>query len=346
MIAFRLSEHQQQVVDHRGSDLQVIACAGSGKTESISRRVASLIADSVEPASIVAVTFTERAAAELKERIVRRVEEAMGSDFLDRLGPMFVGTIHSYCFRILQDHVPRYGNYDVLDEHRHAGLLSREYRGLGLSKLGQQHWKPIRDFIRTVDVIGNELIPASALAGTPLGDCYASYREMLDRYHFLTFGLIIATAVEALEDPVIHWRVHGHLKYLVVDEYQDINPAQERLIELLARGPVELCVVGDDDQAIYQWRGSDVRNIVEFAGRRTNVTTVELETNRRSRPEIITTANRFAESISGRLDKAMEPVREHRPHSVTPWIAETEREEAEVIADTIAELRDAGYAVR
>jgi len=122
-----LSPNQQSVVDLRGSDLQVIACAGSGKTESISRRVAALIAEGAEPSSIVAFTFTERAAEELKERISHRVAERMGEGFRDRLGPMFVGTIHAYCFRILQDYVPRYGNYDVLDEHRHAGFLSREW---------------------------------------------------------------------------------------------------------------------------------------------------------------------------------------------------------------------------
>src|SRR5437588_5394484 len=93
-----LSPAQRQVVDHRGSDLQVIACAGSGKTESISRRVAALIAEGAEPASIVAFTFTERAAAELKDRITRRVAEVKGDTFRDRLGPMFVGTIHAYCF--------------------------------------------------------------------------------------------------------------------------------------------------------------------------------------------------------------------------------------------------------
>src|SRR4249919_1511628 len=120
-----LSPAQEQVIAHRGGDLQVIACAGSGKTESISRRVAALIAEGAEPASIVAFTFTERAASELKDRITRRVAERMGEDFRDRLGPMFVGTIHAYCFRLLQDHVPQYGNYDVLDENRHAGSLSR-----------------------------------------------------------------------------------------------------------------------------------------------------------------------------------------------------------------------------
>src|SRR5438309_4431523 len=149
-VTIKLSDAQKRVIDHRGGALQVVACAGSGKTESISRRIAALIAEGAEPPSIVAFTFTERAAAELKERVVRRVGERMGEAFLDRLGPMFVGTIHGYCFRLLRDHVPRYGNYDVLDEHRHAGLLSREYQNLGIGRLGVRHWSPIRDLMRTV----------------------------------------------------------------------------------------------------------------------------------------------------------------------------------------------------
>ncbi len=345
--SIQLSPNQQRVVDHRGVSLQVIACAGSGKTESISRRVAALVAEGAEPASIVAFTFTERAAAELKERIVRRVEERMSSDFLDRLGPMFVGTIHSYCFHILQDHVPRYGNYDVLDDHRHAGLLSREYRHLGLSKLGKRHWLPIRDFMRTADVISNELIDPHLLTGTPLGECYRAYREMLDRYHFLTFSLIISCALEALdEDPAIYERVHGPLRHLVVDEYQDVNPAQERLIELLAQPPVELCVVGDDDQSIYQWRGSDVSNIVEFRDRRPDATTIPLSSNRRSRTTLIETANAFAQRIPGRLDKAMAPVRAAGPNELVAFSATTEEAEASRIAETIERLRDLGYRYR
>ena len=152
-MTFTLSTSQQAVVDHRGSPLQVIACAGSGKTESISRRVASLIVEGNPPESIVAFTFTEKAAAELKERIYKRVEEAKGTDFLGRLGPMFVGTVHAYCFRILQDHVPKYGNYDVLDEHRHSALISRWRYELDLAKLHQKVWKSIEIFLRAADVI-------------------------------------------------------------------------------------------------------------------------------------------------------------------------------------------------
>jgi DNA helicase-2/ATP-dependent DNA helicase PcrA len=341
-----LSDAQQQVVDHRGSDLQVIACAGSGKTESISRRVAALIAEGAEPSSVVAFTFTERAAAELKERITRRVCERMGQQFRDRLGPMFVGTIHSYCFRILQDHVPKFGNYDVLDEHRHAGFLSREYRRIGLNRLQSKHWAPIRDFMRTSDVIGNEGISADALADTPLGQCYKAYRESLDRYHFLTFGLMITCALEALERPDVFARVHAPLRHLLVDEYQDINPAQERLIERLSQSPVQLTVVGDDDQSIYQWRGADVRNILTFRNRRPTAASVTLDTNRRSRPEIVATANAFAQSIPQRLPKQMVPVRDVGPTQVVAWAADTDTDESSRIAEAVLSLKARGFRYR
>ncbi len=322
----------------------MIACAGSGKTESISRRVASLIVEGDPPESIVAFTFTEKAAAELKERIYKRVEEAKGTDFLGRLGPMFVGTIHAYCFRILQDHVPKYGNFDVLDEHRHSALISRRRYELDLAKLHQKVWKSIDIFLRAADVIGNELIPPEQLQGSEIGECYTSYRDMLDRYRLLTFGMIIAKAVEVLEqDPAVFDRVAGSLRHLIVDEYQDINPAQERLIELLAKPPVQLCVVGDDDQAIYQWRGSDVGNILKFSGRYGRVETVMLETNRRSRPLIVDSANAFAHSIPDRLPKKMLSTREKGPAEVVPWLAATPDAEAEVIAEHIEALHGQGW---
>lgn len=341
--AIVLSDSQERVIAYRRGDLRVIACAGSGKTESISRRVASLVCDdNVEPAAIVAFTFTERAAAQLKERIMHRVAERRGREFLDQLSPMFVGTIHGYCFHMLQRYVPKYGKYDVLDDHRHAGLLSREFFELGLAKFKRPKESPTQRWIRTVDVIGNELIPQDKLTGV-LGETYRRYRSMLDRYHCLTFSLIIQCAVEALEDPAIYERVHGRLRHLVVDEYQDINPAQERLIDLLAAPPVQLCVVGDDDQCIYQWRGSDVSAIQDLERKRPGVHDEKLEDNRRSRPRIIAAANEFARGIPGRLDKEMRPVRAAGPNEIVCWAAGTPDKEAERIAETISRLHGIGY---
>ena len=185
---FKPSPEQEKVITYRGGHLQVIACAGSGKTEAISRRVASLIEEGVEPSAIVAFTFTERAAAGLKARVTMRIRETKGEAFLDRLGPMFVGTIHSYCLRLLQERVPGFGNFDVLDENRLAGLLSREHKRLGLNNLGSKHWRPIFDFTRNVDVVENELIPFESLDGTPFAECYELYAKALNRYHFLTYG--------------------------------------------------------------------------------------------------------------------------------------------------------------
>lgn len=345
-MTFNPSKEQIAVIDHCSGHLQVIACAGSGKTEAIARRVAKLIEKGIAPSAIVAFTFTERAAASLKARITQRVMESMGAEFLDRLGPMFVGTIHSYCLRLLQEHVPDFGNFDILDENRLAGLLSREHKRLGLNRLGDRHWQPIFDFQQNVDVIENELIDKTKLAGTAFGKCFTKYCETLARYHFLTYGQLITKAIESLENPSVFERVHGPLEHLIVDEYQDINPAQERLIELLAQPPVHLCVVGDDDQAIYQWRGSDVSNILEFQTRY-RAKKLPLSVNRRSRPGIINAANRFVESISPRLRKRMKPFRRPARLEVHCWAAETDENEAEIIADTVKGLvYQKGYRYR
>lgn len=344
--SFKPSSEQKRVIAHGDGHLQVIACAGSGKTEAISRRVAALVEKGTDPRAIIAFTFTERAAAGLKARITQRIEESMGTAFLDRLGPMFIGTIHAYCLRLLQDHVPEYGNFDVLDENRHAGLLSREYRRLQLNRLGNAHWRPIFDFQQNVDVVENELIDKSKLAGTPFGDCFEKYCETLHRYHFLTYGQLITAAIGALENREIFERVHEPLEHLIVDEYQDINPAQEKLIELLAKPPVDLCVVGDDDQAIYQWRGSDVANILTFQ-RRYKAKALSLSVNRRSRPGIISAANRFARQIEDRLPKKMKPHRDPAQREMYCWAAETPEHEAEIIADTIESLvNKKGYRYR
>src|SRR5207248_4152842 len=137
-----------------------------------------------------------------------------------------------------------------------------------------------------VDVAENELLDPASMPD-PFGTTLQSYYATLERYRLLTYGQQVVRAVTELERPDLAAQVHGRLRHLIVDEYQDVNPAQERLIELLTGPQVELCVVGDDDQAIYQWRGSDVSNIVTFPQRYPAVATFEISTNRRSRPQLI-----------------------------------------------------------
>jgi DNA helicase-2/ATP-dependent DNA helicase PcrA len=329
--------------------VQIIASAGSGKTEVVSQRVADLLAEGVVAESIVAFTFTERAAEELKNRIVERVEARLGQPAVDRLNDLFVGTIHGYCFRFLQQRVPRYETYDVLDDNQLTAFLSREANRLEIRQLDASGrlFASIEGFLKAVDVVENELLDPATLPD-PFGSVLRSYYESLDRYRLLTFGQQVVRAVRELERPDLAADVHTHLRHLIVDEYQDVNPAQERLIELLTGPEVELCVVGDDQQAIYQWRGSDVSNILSFSRRYPGVAMFEITTNRRSRPQIIEVANRFASTIPNRIDKVMLP---HRPSTdpdpeVVAWTADTETDEAGWIASLILDLVDAGLRYR
>ena len=337
-------------VAYRGGHLQIIASAGSGKTEVVSQRVAALCAESAEPAAIVAFTFTERAAASLKFRIERCVvaDPRLGEPYLDRLGGMFVGTIHSYCFSLLQKHVPRYETFDVLDNNRLTAFLTREAYEIGIPELcDHKLFKSIKVFLENLEVVENELLDASQLE-EPFRSIYERYLEALEESRLLTFGQVIARAVQELRRPEVLRAAQAPLRHLIVDEYQDVNPAQELLIARLAADPVHLCVVGDDDQAIYQWRGSTVENIVNFETRYPAVTQFKIQINRRSRPAIIEHANRLSSLIEGRLDKAMQP---HRDVSgaveVVCWSQATVAEEARVIAAAIRDAHDKhGYRYR
>ncbi len=349
MKAPALKSEARRAVDHRGSPIQIIAAAGSGKTEVVSQRVASLLSDKVAPSSIVAFTFTERASIELKSRIAHRVEEFLGPQALDQLGSLYVGTIHAYCFRLLQRHVPRYETFDVLDDNQLTAFLCREANRLDMRVLDDKNrlFGSIATFLKNVDIVENELLDLNKVP-QPFRTVFDSYLDTLERYRLLTYGQQIVRTVAELEKGTLAAKIHGELRHLIVDEYQDVNPAQERLIELLTGPQVELCVVGDDDQAIYQWRGSDVNNIVTFAQRYKNVETFKITKNRRSRPQIIDVANRFATSIEGRLKKTMgtdRPSVGSEPE-IAVWAAGLEAEEAGWITQLILDLNDQGVPFR
>jgi len=335
-------------VRHRGTHIQIVAAAGSGKTEVVSQRVADLLAEGLVAESIVAFTFTERAAQELKSRIAHRVRDRLGTAALDRLAGLYVGTIHGFCFRFLQQRVPQYETYDVLDDNQLTAFLSREATRLEMRQLDpdgrNRAFASIAAFLKGVDVVENELLDPTSMPD-PFGSVLHDYYDTLDRYRLLTFGQQVVRAVAELERPEIADDIHAQLRHLIVDEYQDVNPAQERLIELLTGPQVQLCVVGDEQQAIYQWRGSDVSNIVSFPDRYPAVTTFEITVNRRSRPGIVDVANRFAQSIPERIKRTMEPYRSSSEDSgpeVVIWTAASELDEAGWITQLILDLREAG----
>jgi DNA helicase-2/ATP-dependent DNA helicase PcrA len=309
--------------------------------------VVGLLAEGVSAREIVAFTFTERAAKELKSRIATRLEQKLGVEAVDQLSGLYVGTIHGYCFQFLQQYVPKYETFDVLDESQHVAFLCREASHLNIKSVvaSNKLFEAIDIFNKSVQVLENELLDPNVMPD-PFKSVLQGYLESLDKYRLLTFGQQIVRAVYALDDQAVAAEIHKSLKHLIVDEYQDVNPAQEALIRKLVAGGAYLTVVGDDDQAIYQWRGSTVRNIISFAERYEGVTTFVLDVNRRSLPDIIATAGRFSRTIIDRLDKEMKPWRSaddgHGKEQIVSWACETEQEEAHEIARLIANLNATG----
>ncbi len=327
----------------RGAHIQIIACAGSGKTEALARRVAHLLAQEILPESIVAFTFTEKAAAELKQRIVDRSRQSCGASVVGTIGRMYVGTIHAYALQLLRTYLPRYAGYDLIEEDAlHAWIARHSREVLGTPEWGGM-WDRINNFLRDIDLIENEgIMPSGSNA---FSRRYCRFVELLDSHRLLTFGRSIVTASDGLRRPTVRKQVHEDIRYVFVDEYQDINPSQECLIHGLVGKKTQLCVVGDDDQSIYQWRGSDVAIMQGFRKRYRPVLTVELGVNRRSVPSIVAVAADFAETISPRMPKSIaaeriEPIDSDPVRILTPL---NRSEEANEIASGIEGLLTCGW---
>lgn len=341
----------RRAVEHRGSHLQILASAGSGKTEVLAQRIASLLHDGADGASIVAFTFTERAASELRARVAARVEAGrpVPRGQRDPLSRLFVGTIHGFCRELLVAHVPALELHEVLDTTRQFAFLTRVGREFGVTPtLGPQSNGDVRisDFLRAVDVIENELLDVSQLPAL-LRLAYADYVSALDRYRFITYGQMILRALQALDNIPAARSFVDSLRHVVVDEYQDINPSQESLIAKLSRGGAHVCVVGDDDQAIYQWRGSDVSFIRDFGMRYQPSVQYRLVANYRSVGPIVEVADRFAATIDGRIVKEMTPARQGgHEGAVIAHVAETDLAEARWIAGQVLQLQANGLSLR
>lgn len=302
-------------------NLQIIACAGSGKTDFISKRIAYLIYKNIaKPENIVAFTFTEKAAEELKFRIRSKIRELIGHQ--PDIGDMYVGTIHSFCFELLKEYVQGFRGYDVLEEGKRYAFISsflnelnfphlldwlKKHRGSKPYGMTKQSWV-INTFIRCVDIVREEMIdPEDVSECKSFNNALTVYDNKLKEKHFLDFSsMLFATVKQLKSDRTFLENVREKYKYITVDEYQDINPIQEKLIKLLTGNNGNLCVVGDDDQSIYQWRGSTIENILTFAKMYKNVFTYPLKINYRSTNGIINLGNNLIKQNKKRLPKSME----------------------------------------
>ncbi|MBD0839203.1 DNA helicase PcrA [Streptomyces sp. TRM68416] len=353
-----LNENQRAAVVHAGSPLLIVAGAGSGKTRVLTHRIAHLLAErNVHPGQILAITFTNKAAGEMKER----VEQLVGP----RANAMWVMTFHSACVRILRRESKKLGFtssfsiYDAADSKRLMALVCRDL------DLDPKRFPP-KSFSAKISNLKNELIDEEDFAAQAsdgfektLAQAYAMYQSRLREANALDFDDLIMTTVNLLRafpDVAEHYR--RRFRHVLVDEYQDTNHAQYALVrELVGTSehpvdvppneydvpPAELCVVGDADQSIYAFRGATIRNILQFEEDYPDATTILLEQNYRSTQTILSAANAVIERNESRRPKNLW-TNAGAGARITGYVADTEHDEAQFVADEIDRLTDAGEA--
>ena len=330
-----LDPEQRQVVLHERGPLLVLAGAGSGKTRAITHRVAHLVAcRGVRGGRICTLTFTNRAARELLQRVRELAGPAGGS--------VLCATFHAFAVRMLRRIAPVAGrspSFVVYDERDQAELLRQVADGLGLQP-GRRPLAGVRAWLGRVKSSG---LPPEAVPGpeelTPdvLLAIAEAYEQALRRSDAFDFGDLILRLAEALEEhPGVRATLRGLFEHVLVDEYQDTSPTQERLLRGLVAPGGDLVVVGDDDQAIYAWRGATADNILTFADRWPGTRTVRLERNYRSRPEVLEAADAVIEHAEERLGKVL---RAQRPPGgqVEVRTFVSGRDEARGVAAMVAE---------
>ncbi|MCU0283088.1 MAG: DNA helicase PcrA [Candidatus Nanopelagicales bacterium] len=344
-----LNPPQRQAVEHRGAPLLIVAGAGSGKTRVLTRRIAHLLATGdARPGEILAITFTNKAAAEMRER----VEAAVGP----RARVMWVSTFHSACVRLLRRESDRLGlksNFSIYDQADSIRLVTLVARDLDLDVKRT----PPRGLLHRISALKNELVDHETFrsrAANPteeqLADVYAAYQQRLARAQAVDFDDLIGHTVALLEgfpDVAEHYR--RRFRHILVDEYQDTNHAQYRLIaELVGRPggevpPGELVVVGDSDQSIYAFRGATVRNIVEFGADFPDARQIVLDQNYRSTQTILSAANAVIARNPDRQAKTLwTDAGQGEP--IVGYVADNEHDEAAFVGNEIDRLADLGAA--
>jgi DNA helicase II / ATP-dependent DNA helicase PcrA len=340
-----LNPQQQAAVVHEGTPLLVVAGAGSGKTRVLTRRIAYLMANrGVAPYEILAITFTNKAAAEMKERVADLVG--------DRARSMWVSTFHSACVRILRQEAVRLGysnSFTIYDSSDSLRLLSVIMKDMHLDTK-QYTPRAVHSMISTAK---NELmgpadfqLQAADAFQHIVAEIFALYQRRLQSANAMDFDDLIGKTVEVLQRfPEARNRYRSRFKHVLVDEYQDTNHAQYILVRELVGTPhesmglAELCVVGDADQSIYAFRGANIRNILQFEEDYPNATTIMLEQNYRSTQNILGAANAVISNNPGRKDKNLWS-EEGAGAPITGYLAESDHDEAGFVGREINRLRD------
>ncbi len=337
-----LNPPQRRAVLHEGGPLVVFAGAGSGKTRVITHRVAHLVSErGVAPWNVLAVTFTNKAATEMRERLAKLVGAASRD--------LWVGTFHATCARLLRRYAKEVGlsrDFSIYDEADTRAMIKRVLAELDID---ERRWDPKRISGRIAqekqEVRGPDEMLVESVFDEPIQRVYARYEEKMRAANALDFGDLIYRMVVALEsDEVLRAQLQGRFRHLLVDEFQDTNRAQYRLVRALVASHRQVMVVGDDDQSIYAWRGADRRNILDFRKEFDDAKTIKLEQNYRSTQRILRAANAV---ISRAVDREPKELWTNNPEGppLTVLTCQDERQEADLIVQAVAELRRAGRSL-
>ena len=331
-----LNPDQLDAVVHRGGPLLVVAGAGSGKTRVLTHRIAHLIDEGVHPLRILAITFTNKAADEMRQRVAALVGPVART--------MWVSTFHSACVRILRANADRLGyprQFSIYDQADAVRLTGYVIRDLGLDA---KRFTP-RGVHGLISLWKNELLgPADAAARAQNifdrkhAEVYAEYQARLHKAGAMDFDDLLMNTVRLLRDhPDVLEHYRERFEHILVDEYQDTNQAQNEIVLLLAGGHHNVTVVGDTDQSVYRFRGADYRNILQFEDAFPEVTTVVLDQNYRSTQTILDAANAVIANNAARKPKNLW-TDAGRGDRIVRYHAEDEGDEATFVASTARQL--------
>lgn len=344
MLLKGLSKEQKNAVNAIDEDVEIIACAGAGKTGVVTRRIINILKQKkdVLPENIVAFTFTEKAAQELKSRIYTYGQKELGhtNGFAD----MFVGTIHGFCLKMLQEYIPEFQKFTVLNEIRTKLFINKNFNNCGMGDLGLKWGKETGLFLSVMSILNENLFEKDKW-DAKTQNAVEKYKKTFYGKKFFDYSLIMQEMLYQLENnKEFAETILSKIKYLTVDEYQDTNPIQERLIQFIKKGGCNLCVVGDDDQTIYEFRGSDSANILTFEKRYKIKNYIVLNKNYRSSEAVIDIARRVIQYNKNRLSKEMQSGNLVKAEDGDTTYKEFTSidEECEFIASRIEELHSAG----
>ncbi|MCO5141455.1 MAG: UvrD-helicase domain-containing protein [Oligoflexia bacterium] len=343
-----LNTAQREAAETIDGPVIVLAGAGSGKTKTLISRIAYLIQNGVSPSQILAVTFTNKAAGEMKERVQKVLSnssQGLNSAWakpwmgFSRFMPE-VSTFHSFCVKLLRNETTALG-YDrpfvIYDDDDQVSLLKKILKSQDIDPKNYKRFKAEMDQLKCQALGPNEIETFSYTGqfGQQLQDVYQAYQNELRASQALDFGDLIVESVKLFKKhPEILEKYQEHFRYLMIDEYQDTNRAQYLLISMLAKKFKNICVVGDEDQSIYKWRGADIRNILDFQKDYPEAKLIKLEQNYRSTKTIIEAASAVIKNNQSRYDKKLWTA--NSEGEKIHWIQSAdERGEAEVVAKEI-----------